>query len=155
MSMPGRAPWGSLKPLGPRDPDSRPGESRAGSPHVGSLLWRVAAVGGGGSDSVTPSPGQRRGEGAPSFPQPSTPRGYLWWGGGRRPPTHNARTRKFSLFPREICFPEATSCCGRRRVPRRPGVGVSGADRGFGREGSLVVSPCPPFGPPFPSLGLN
>lgn len=37
VSMPGRARWGSLKPLGPRDPDSSPGESRAGSPHVGSL----------------------------------------------------------------------------------------------------------------------
>lgn len=37
VSMPGRARWGSLKPLGPRDPDSCPGESRAGSPHVGSL----------------------------------------------------------------------------------------------------------------------
>ena len=46
---------------------------------------------------MTPNPGQRRREGAPSFPQPSTPRGYLWWGGGRRPPTHNARTRKFPL----------------------------------------------------------
>lgn len=44
----------------------------------------MAAVG-GGSDSVTPSPGQRRGEGAPSFPQPSTPRGYLWWGEGAGP----------------------------------------------------------------------
>lgn len=37
VSVPGRARWGSLKPLSPRHPDSRPGESRAGSPHVGSL----------------------------------------------------------------------------------------------------------------------